>query len=497
MRVLSGLLALFAAAAVSAQPTEREWLEAIERQLKSIHEKAGPAMACVVVSRSDQYPKPATPPDYPGRLGGFDAEAFSKTSPARAALARRLDLSDSRDIPDHESAAGVVIDPAGLVLTTFHGIEGATKVYVHLPGGKGSYADVYAADGRSDLAVLKLLTPPAGLKAVKLADARLHPTATAAPAVTPGRLVAVFAFQPPTGFAPDRASGTITPLSAVQFPPLVATTNDTPQSVYRYGPLLEFEARSAPAVSGAAVMTLDGELLGLTSTTAAVAGGENGKAYALPTDANFRRIVDVLARGEEVEYGFLGIVIQQGAVNGVTIKDVAPRSPAERELVPGDTIVRINGQTTRNYADLLYQIGSTLAGNTATIQVRGRDGRARTVELAVAKYKHDSPVIAANRPAPVFGLRVDWGSVLAQVGGAATALPPGVVVRELVPESPAAAKFKDLGDNTARWVVTHVNGTPTPTPAAFYSAARSQAAVRLTVIDAADRAARPTAVALP
>lgn len=495
MRVLPGLLGLLVvAAAAPAQPTPRELLDAYERHLKALHETAGPAMACVVVSRSDQYPKPATPPDYPGRLGGFDAGAFGKAGKAQAALARRLDLTDPRDIPDHESAAGVVIDPAGLVLTTQHTVEGATKVYVHLPGGKGSYADVYAADGRSDLAVLKLLTPPAGLKAVKLADVRLHALPAAAPTVTPGKLIAVMAFQPATGFAPDRPGAIVPAVTNVLFPAWNPNSNDTPQSVYRYGPLLEFEARSAPAVSGAAVLNLDGELVGLTSTIAAVAGGDGGRAYALPADANFRRIVGVLARGEEVEYGFLGIVIGRGAVNGVEISQVAPRSPAERELVPGDTIVRINGQPTRNYPDLLYQIGSTLAGNKATMRIRGREGGDRTVELTVAKYKHDSPSVAANRPAPVFGLRVDWSSVLAQSAG--TAVPPGVVVRETVPDSPAAAKFKDLGDNT-RWLVTHVNGAPTPTPAAFYQAARNQASVRLTVVDAADRGGRSTTVVLP
>jgi serine protease Do len=91
---------------------------------------------------------------------------------------------------------------------------------------------------------------------------------------------------------------------------------------------------------------------------------------------------------------------------------------------------------------------------------------------------------------------VDWGSVIAQAGGAAQPVPPGVVVRELVPDSPAAARFKELGDY-ARWVVTHVNGVPTPTPAAFYQAARNRPAVRLTVMDAGDRGGRPREVTLP
>ncbi|HEX4610017.1 MAG TPA: trypsin-like peptidase domain-containing protein, partial [Urbifossiella sp.] len=194
MRILPAVLALAAAATPArAEPTASELLVAFERQLKAVYEKAGPAMARVVVSRSDQYPKPATPPDYAGRLGGFDAETFRKSGPDRAGLTRRLDLADLRGVSDHESAAGVVVDPAGLVLTTYHAIEGATKVYAHLPGAKGSYADVYAADARADLAVLKLLTPPEGLKAVKIGDARLHSSPAAQQNVAQGKVVTALA----------------------------------------------------------------------------------------------------------------------------------------------------------------------------------------------------------------------------------------------------------------------------------------------------------------
>jgi serine protease Do len=498
MRVLPVAVSLLVAVgAGAAQPVRDDVLDAFERRLKAVHEKAGPAMACVVVSRSDQYPKPAAPPDYPGRLGVFDAEAFRKGSPDRAALARRLDLGDIRGIPDHESAAGVVLDPAGLVLTNFHTVEGATKVYIHLPGGKGSYADIHSADARADLAVLKLITPPPDLKAVKFGDARLFPLPAGPQNVFTGKIVAALAFQPPGGFAPDGPGVTLPIVGAIRLPSWNPNKDSTPQSVYRYAPLLELDARAVPAVSGAALLNLDGELIGLTSTMAVVSGGDGGRTYAVPVDANMRRVIETLARGEEVEYGFLGITLNQELINRVEVSTVAPRTPAEGRLSRGDTILTINGQPTTNYPALLYQIGSTLAGNRATLTVRGpgSDAAVRMVEITVAKFKHENTVIAASRPAPVFGLRVDWGSVLSQPAGALV-VPPGVAVRELVPDSPAAARFKELGDS-ARWLITAVNGTPTPTPAAFYAATRNQAAVRLTVLDPADRQGRPRDVTLP
>jgi serine protease Do len=492
MRVL--LVALVGALPVLAQPGPRDLLGAYERQLKALHETAGPAVGCVVVSRSDKYPAPAKLPDYPGRLGGFDAEAFRKGGPDRIALARKLDLADPRSVTDYDSATGVVIDPAGLVLTNFHTVEGATKVYVHLPGGKGSYADVHAADGRSDFAVLKLLTPPAGLRAVKIGDVRLHDLPAGPQNVFPGKLIAVFDSRPAAGLVAGRPTLTIPVVGDLKFPTWTQF-QETPQSVYRYGPLLELEARAVPAVSGAAVLNLDGELIAMTSATATVGGGEGGRTYAVPLDQCNRRIVEVLARGEEVEYGLLGVGADKLERGGVGVSSVTSRSPADGRVFPGDVIAKINDQPTRNFPDLLYQVGSSLAGSRVTLTVRS-DGKERPVEVTLAKYGHTSPVIYANRPAAVFGLRVDWASVSAQGGIGPQLIPPGVVVRELVTDSPAAAKFKALGEN-ARWVVTHVNGTAVSTPAAFYAAARDQAMVRLTVLDTADRAAQQRTVTLP
>ena len=77
-----------------------------------------------------------------------------------------------------------------------------------------------------------------------------------------------------------------------------------------------------------------------------------------------------------------------------------------------------------------------------------------------------------------------------------TELPSGVHVRELVPDSPAALKFKPLGDNN-RWVITAVNGTPITSPADFYKETKGQKSLRLTVIDATDPGVRQHSVTLP
>ena len=81
-----------------------------------------------------------------------------------------LDLSGPNVVPE-SYGSGVVVDADnGLVLTMAHVVHNATKIYVRLSGGRGSWADVHAADPRSDLAVLKLIDPPTGLRALKCGD---------------------------------------------------------------------------------------------------------------------------------------------------------------------------------------------------------------------------------------------------------------------------------------------------------------------------------------
>jgi hypothetical protein len=65
-------------------------------------------------------------------------------------------------------------------------------------------------------------------------------------------------------------------------------------------------------------------------------------------------------------------------------------------------------------------------------------------------------------------------------------VPAGVWVREVIPDSPAATKFKTLGDDPTRWLVTKVNGVSVTAPTEFYSAAKGQDRVKLIIIDPAD-----------
>src|SRR5437879_1241782 len=113
------ILLLLTSLAGFADETRLPDAAALQAAMQKAIERAEPSIACILVCR------------------GEDRRGFAPERP---------------DFVPEVYGSGVVIDEKGLVLTNEHVIRGAnrTGLYVRLPGEKGSYATVYAADQRSD-----------------------------------------------------------------------------------------------------------------------------------------------------------------------------------------------------------------------------------------------------------------------------------------------------------------------------------------------------------
>src|SRR5258708_36480887 len=61
-----------------------------------------------------------------------------------------------------------------------------------------------------------------------------------------------------------------------------------------YGTLVQTDVRINLGCSGGALLNLDGELIGLTTSQAALAGSEAPGGYAAPFDSQMKKIIDVL-----------------------------------------------------------------------------------------------------------------------------------------------------------------------------------------------------------
>ena len=457
-------------------------LLALEAKVERAVKEARPSLARIYVSRSDAY---ETAPHWgetvgditAGELGRFDAEAARKRVPTDARNRLRIlrtiaehDLSEPRIVPE-SYGSGIVVDAKGYVLTCAHVVKNATKIYVRLPGVDGSWADIHASDPRSDLAVLRLLDPPAGMVALTLGKGG---------GVRRGQFVIGMAngYEPGSRSEPTAKYGIVNALRR-RIESKEDELENTRKTLHHYGTLLQVDARAAPGCSGGVLIGLDGKAVGLTTAIAAVAG-EPPAGFAIPFDTNTRRIIDVLKRGEEVEYGFLGVSLQgqgRGNGNGVRLQTVAPGSPAFRAgLLASDVIREIDGKPVRDNDDLFLYVGMALAGNSIRVEVRRKFGT-ETCTVTLAKFHVPGKVIAAKRPPARFGLRVDYNSVLVQRNGFLLRWPAdGVAIREVVSGS-AADKARLQPDK----LITHVDGRAVLTPAAYYKEiARADKKVEIT-----------------
>src|SRR5690606_12392420 len=91
-----------------------------------------------------------------------------------------------------------------------------------------------------------------------------------------------------------------------------AAIADAPQrpTIHHFGTLLELDRQPLAGSSGAPLLNLRGELVGILTSSAALAGYEAPGVYAIPVDEFFRRVVRQLQQGKEVEYGFLGAELE-------------------------------------------------------------------------------------------------------------------------------------------------------------------------------------------
>jgi S1-C subfamily serine protease len=416
--------------------------------------------------------KPKTP-DLPALEAAFQ-EAIARAEPSIACVlvSRSPDpknhaLDDPALVPE-SFGSGIVIDPNGLVLTCYHVVRDAAKVYVRLPGGKGSFADVHAGDPRSDLAVLALqdrkLFP---LKALKPGDGG---------AVRKGSLVLGLANPYAAGFRDGSPSASWGIISNVRRRVPAKLESDAQyKSLSQLSTLLQTDVRLNLGCSGGALVDLKGELIGITTALAAVTGVETPGGFALPMDDGVKRIVEVLKRGEEVEYGFLGVKVgrAEGGREGVAVREVIPGSPASRNLKGdptgkvGDTILEINNVKVQDPDDVFLTLATQLAGATVTLKVVRAPGmRVETIPVTLAKSYVPGPVVASKKPPAVGGLRVDHTSVLyLRPGGDQlyNRIPRGVMVREVLTGTVAdEARFQEGA------VIQKVNGQEVSTPEEFH-----------------------------
>jgi S1-C subfamily serine protease len=426
--------------------------------------------------------------------------AISRAAPAQAAQTpfSADDLfGDLRPTSDIESAppvvaAGVIIDRSGLVLTQYLAVRENEAPRITTIEGKTYPARIRAADPRSGLAVLVIAAPNsprrAGESNAGAAPAGSFPAIRFGDAAQLRKGQFVIAIGNPFGIVsdgqPTASWGVVTNL-ARKAPP-GANLNDAPgpfgdyrTTLHHLGTLIQTDAKLGWSAGGGALVNLQGELIGLTTTAATIAGHEQPAGYAIPLDATTRRIIDVLKEGREVEYGMLGISFGGGAqptagpAGRVVVGQVFRGGPAARAgLQTGDIVLRVNHRPITD-SDALQLAVSALPPSTKTTIEYERGGRTSTVEVQLAKLAVAGKKIVTVWPESWRGIRVDYATALEAADFVDTIASNAydeegcVLVADVEPGSPAAKAGVCKG-----MFISHVGNQRVTTPEEFRAAVR-------------------------
>jgi len=254
--------------------------------------------------------------------------------------------------------SGVIIDPAGLVVTNYHVIEDASEVKVALADKREFDAEVALKDEHSDLAVLRLKVSGERFPALDFGNSDELQVGDV-----------VLAIGDPFGVGQTVTHGIVSALARTQ----------VGISDYRF--FIQTDAAINPGNSGGALVDLNGRLVGINTAIYSRSGGSQGIGFAIPS--NMVRVVVASAKGGSaaVKRPWLGAKLQDVTPeiadslglkrpSGALVANAAADGPAARGGIKiGDLIVSIDGTAIDDANSFDYRFATKPLGGTAQIGV--------------------------------------------------------------------------------------------------------------------------------
>jgi len=431
-------------------------------------------------------------------------QQFPSRIPAPFGLDLNQGLNSSHDpqnlnfIPNDFGAGVLIPDPTKqnrvLILTNYHLTQDGpvagqkaiseNRIYVHTANRQGFYAEILAADPRSDLSVLTPIQKLSKQYAQSLLPIKYGSTKS----IRKGQFV--IALGNPYAIArdgsPSASWGIVSNFHRYPIPIKKNFLNqelDKEETLHHFGTLLQVDTHLDLGTSGGALLDLDGNLIGVTTALAALEGYEKSTGYAIPINKATLRIIDSLAAGLEAEYGFLGIhpqtierdQIKKRFFGNVVLQEpfyveadsVTQHSPAQiAGMLPHDLILTINGQKLTNELELMREVGKAGAGNEVKIQIlRGKKPHELTLTIKLGKWPvtNDEGIVQTQFRHPLWrGMRVDYPTARKKYTYLPFSYPPAVVVTHVEPGSPA-----QLAGLTEGNFIRQINNQMVQTPEAF------------------------------
>ena len=231
--------------------------------------------------------------------------------------------------PQAGLGSGVIVSPAGYILTNNHVVEGADEIEVVLNDSRRAKAKVIGADPDTDLAILKI-------------DRDKLPNIVLGNSDSLQVGDQVLAIGNPFGVGQTVTAGIVSALGRNQL------------GINTFENFIQTDAAINPGNSGGALVDVNGNLLGINTAIYSRSGGSMGIGFAIPV-STAKLVLEGIVKDGQVTRGWIGVepndlspelaeTFGVKTKHGVIITGVLQNGPAAQAgIKPGDVIVGVAG----------------------------------------------------------------------------------------------------------------------------------------------------------
>jgi S1-C subfamily serine protease len=268
------------------------------------------------------------------------------------------------------TGSGFIWDETGHVITNYHVIENASEATVKLADGRSYKAALVGVSPAHDIAVLRIGVGFKRPPPVPLGESHNLKVGQK-----------VFAIGNPFGLDWTLTTGVVSALDR--------SLGGDSRNGATIDHLIQSDAAINPGNSGGPLLDSAGRLIGINTAIYSPSGASAGIGFAVPVDTVNRVVPQLIKDGKYIRPA-LGIEVDENVnrrlaelrkLEGVLILRVTPGSAAEAAgligatisrdggIVPGDSIVAINGKPVDSVAKLLSRLDEFKIGDQVTISV--------------------------------------------------------------------------------------------------------------------------------
>ena len=288
--------------------------------------------------------------------------------------------------PGIATGSGVVITQDGYIVTNNHVIDNANKIEVTLNDKRTYIAELIGTDKTTDLALLKI--DEKGLNFMSFGNSDQ---------VKVGEWVA--AVGNPMNLTSTVTAGIV---SAKGRSIDLLRSEDNQYAIENF---IQTDAAINPGNSGGALVSTNGELIGINTAIASQTGSYTGYGFAIPVNL-VKKVMDDLLKFGKVQRAVLGVAIleisqalaeKEGLkeLKGVLVQEVTENGAAGKAgIKKGDVIDKVNGVEVNSVSGLQEEIGKFRPGDKVTLTINRKGERKEIGAILKGLDGKETPAIA-------------------------------------------------------------------------------------------------------